>query len=198
MASCNSCQQNVVPNESVEDTLVDTTLTLSMVKNYVSTDRQQMFVKVGGDYRWYETLVEFDNYYDEDSTQNIHTVINIFQVCTEVGESTDVVVYACTHTLDSSAVFPKSGFWIEDWPLNEEQIKLTFDEAFERMMATNMPKPHSRQACLRKPVGPLVCNPQYVFGNLRSQIWVDAVTGEVKNSNPAFPEGFTMPLDEWP
>ena len=53
---------------------------------------------------------------------------------------------------------------------------------------------------LGNPIGPVTINAQYIFGNLESQIWVDAVTGDVKNSNPAFPDslGFKMPLGEWP
>jgi hypothetical protein len=50
---------------------------------------------------------------------------------------------------------------------------------------------------LRKEVAPLDCNPQYIFGNKRAQLYVDAVTGEVKDYNPAY-KGFTMPLGEWP
>ena len=58
----------------------------------------------------------------------------------------------------------------------------------------------SRYVTLRNPIGPVAVNTQWIFGNIHEQIWVDAVTGDTKNSNPAFPEekGFKMPLGEWP
>jgi hypothetical protein len=67
-------------------------------------------------------------------------------------------------------------------------------------MAVNFPKPHSKHVTLRNPIGPVAINTQWIFGNVHEQIWVDAVTGECANSNPAFPEtkGFKMPLGEWP
>jgi hypothetical protein len=68
------------------------------------------------------------------------------------------------------------------------------------MMSVNFPKPHSKHVTLRNPVGPAAVNAQWIFGNIKEQIWIDAVTGEAKKSNPAFPEekGFKMPLGEWP
>ena len=85
-------------------------------------------------------------------------------------------------------------------PLNDEVIKLTYEEAYDRIMQTNSPKPHSKHVTLRNPIGPIAINTQWIFGNIHEQLWVDAVTGDVKNSNPAFPEekGFKMPLGEWP
>lgn len=197
--SCEGTNKNPVIEKKADSTAVSQ-MTLSMVDHVISVDRQDMYTVHGGDYRWFETCVEFDNYFDEESNQNIHSIVNIFQVIVEKDKGADVTVYAYTHLADTMAVYPKMGFWIEDWPMEEEKFNLNWAEAYDRMMQANCPKPHSRQACLRKPIGPRVCNPQYIFGNLHSQVWVDAVTGEVKNSNPAFPEvdGFKMPLGEWP
>jgi len=194
--SCNGCKKNDAKLE-----LTDSVIKLENVSHMISTDRQQMFLQVQNDYRWYETCIEFDKFLDEENDGTVHAVVNIFQAISNVDDhSADVTVYAFTHLADTMSVYPKQGFWVEDMPLNEEAIKLSWKEAFDRMMATNAPKPHSKQACLRKPIGPSDCNSQYVFGNIHSQLWVDAVTGEVKNSNPAFPDslGFKMPLGEWP
>ena len=91
------------------------------------------------------------------------------------------------------------GFWVEDFPMNEENIAVSYQEAYEKLMAVNLPKPHTRQVVLRKQIGPKPCNPQWIFGNLREQLYVDAVTGEVRDYNPSF-EGlnFGTPLGEWP
>ena len=198
--SCNGCK-NTNQDEPVLADSIKPNIELADITHMISTDRQQMYAQVAEDYRWYETCVEFNNFLDEESDTTIHAVVNIFQAITNVDDhSADVTVYAFTHLADTMSVYPKQGFWVEDYPLNDEAIKLTWQDAYNRMMETNAPKPHSKQACLRKPVGPLYCNPQYVFGNIHTQLWVDAVTGEVKNSNPAFPDedGFKMPLGEWP
>ena len=91
-------------------------------------------------------------------------------------------------TKDATTYEDKKGFWVEDYPLIGDSIKLTYKDAFKRVMETNSPKPHTKNCVLRKPVGPVECNPQYVFGNIHVQLWVDAVTGDVNNSNPAFPK----------
>lgn len=198
-ASCTGCKDNSVQDSVAADSVVvDSVITLETIPHMISTDRQQMFLQVQNDYRWYETCVEFDNFLDEENDGTVHGVVNIFQAIVEKGNGADVTVYSFTHLADTMAIYPKQGFWIEDFPLNEEVIKLSWKEAFDKIMATNAPKPHSKQAVLRKPIGPLDCNAQYVFGNIQSQLWVDAVTGDVKNSNPAFPEAFKMPLGEWP
>jgi hypothetical protein len=64
-------------------------------------------------------------------------------------------------------------------------------------MAANAPKPHSRQVVLRKEVGPNSINPQYIFGNFQAQLYVDAVTGDVKTKNPAFPDNMTLQKVQW-
>lgn len=70
--------------------------------------------------------------------------------------------------------------------MNEEVINISYKEAYEKMMEANYPKPHSKHCVLRKEVGPYDCNPQYIFGNIEAQIYVDAVTGAVSDQSPAF------------
>ena len=70
--------------------------------------------------------------------------------------------------------------------------------ALERINQVNAPKPHSRYCVLRKEIAPNDINPQYIFGNSRAQLYVDAVTGTVCTENPAFAGGFGLPLGEWP
>ena len=128
-------------------------------------------------------------------------VVNVFQVIEKYSDTCfDTFVYKYQHFADGTIKEDSvHGFWVEDYPLNEEAIKVTFKEAYEKVMAVNLPKPHTRQVVLRKQVGPVDANPQWIFGNLHSQIYVDAVTGEVSNENPAF-RGLNLgtPLGEWP
>lgn len=187
-ASCNGCKK---APEAV-------TVSELNVEQITNTDKQYMFTNYGKDYRWFESCILLNNYLDEECDGSIAGVSNVFQVVNDVdGKSADVFVVLTAHTADTTTYDKKPGFWVEDFPLNDEQIKLTYAQAFEKINQVNLPKPHSKNCVLRKPIGPKECNAQYVFGNIKSQLWVDAVTGEVKESNPAF-DGFKMPLGEWP
>ena len=173
-----------------------------VVENCVSTDKEYMFLHHKSDYRWFETCILLSDWLDSENFDgSIEGISNVFQVVAEKDSSSyDTFVVLAAHTKDAVTYDVKKGFWVEDYPLIGDSIKLTYKDAFNRVMETNSPKPHTKNCVLRNPVGPVECNPQYVFGNIREQLWVDAVTGDVKNSNPAFPEekGFKMPLGEWP
>lgn len=196
--SCSKCTKNAEQQQIV---MTDSVAKL-VVENTISTDRQAMYLKFGDNYRWFESCVLLPEYLDsENVTSDPVMVSNVFQGIVEKENGFDTWVFKFQHFADgTNAVDSVQGFWIEDNPLNEDTIALKYTEAYEKIMQTNAPKPHSKQVCLRNPVGPLPCNAQYIFGNIREQLWVDAVTGDVKNSNPAFPDedGFKMPLGEWP
>lgn len=161
-----------------------------------------MFMKYGNNYRWYETCIRLPEFLDSDSVTSEPTIIvNIFQSIVQAGEGADVLVWKFQHFPDGTVITDSiEGLWIEDMPMDEDIFKLTYKEAFNRMMESNFPKPHSKNAILRNPLGPSGINSQWVFGNMREQLWVDVVTGEVRTSNPAFPDGesIELPLGEWP
>ena len=203
MASCNGCSQ---PQDqpSVDSTLIDT-ISIKNVINVdraIATDRQAMYMNYKDDYRWFETEILLPEFIDSDSaTSDPEMVVNILQSIIEKGNGADVWVHKFQHFNDGTVVHDSiQGFWIENYALNDEVIKLNYTEAWDRMMAVNFPKPHSKHVTLRNPIGPVAVNTQWIFGNIHEQIWIDAVTGEAKKSNPAFPEekGFKMPLGEWP
>jgi len=159
-----------------------------------------MYVNYKDDYRWYETEILLPEFMDSDNaTSSPEMVVNILQSIVEKGNGADVWVHKFQHFKDGTVAHDSiQGFWIENYALNDEVIKLNYTEAWDRMMATNYPKPHSRHVTLRNPIGPVAINTQWIFGNIHEQIWIDAVTGNATNSNPAFPKGFKMPLGEWP
>lgn len=172
-----------------------------VVENCVSTDKEYMFLHYKSDYRWFETCVLMKDFLDsEDQDGAIAGVSNIFQVVDEFeGGCADVYVILMAHSGDKDSIDIKHGFWVEDFPMNDEAIKITFKQAYDKLMEANCPKPHSRHCVLRKEVGPVNANPQYIFGNVRAQVYVDAVTGDVSTENPAFKGGnLGMPLGEWP
>ena len=165
------------------------------VENTISTDRQYMYLNYGDDYRWYETCVLLKNFLDEDCDGTIEEISSVFQVVTQIDSTSfDTQVIMTNHTLDGSQTDVKEGFWVEDYPINNDSI-ISFKEAFDKLMATNCVKPHSRHCVLRKEVGRYDANPQYIFGNTKAQVYIDAVNGNVNEKNPAFVGG---PLGEWP
>lgn len=178
LCSCNSCKKQ--EKKEVEKAELAWERTASLDKEY-------MFNNYGGDYRWFESCILLKNYLDEENDGTIAGISNVFQVVNEAGKSADVFVVLATHTSDTVAYEVKQGFWVEDMDMSKEVIKLSFEEAYNKMMATNLPKPHSRNCVLRKQVGPKDAHPQYIFGNIQSQIYVDAITGDVTDKNPAFP-----------
>ena len=172
----------------------DGTLT---VENVISTDREYMYLHYKEDYRWYETTVVFADYLDGEAQDgSIKSVTSTFQVMypDEGGTSGDAVVVFITHDLNTIRIEAKEGIFVGDYALNSNPINVTFTEAYEKMMSANYVKPHSRYCVLRQPVGPKVANPQYIFGNNRAQIYVDAVNANVVDKNPSFGK----PLGEWP
>lgn len=159
-----------------------------IVENVVSADKEKMFLDYGSDYRWFETCIVLNDYLDEADSCSINGISNIFQVVTEMESGADVNVIMFTHVGDTTDVQVVHTFWIEDSPMNNDSLAVTFTDAYEKVMEVNLPKPHSKHIVLRKEVGPLEANPQYIFGNQESQIYVDATTGEVRNYNPVFPK----------
>ena len=160
-----------------------------VLENLISTDREDMFNNVSNDYRWFEAYIKMNNYLDEENDGSLSEVLNVFQVVIDYGKSADVKVYKYNHFSDGSLVKDSIiDFVVGDRPLENEKITVTFKQAFDKVMETNLPKPHSRYCVLRKEVGALDCNPQYIFGNTQAQLYVDAVTGEVRDYNPAFPK----------
>ena len=138
--------------------------------------------------KWFESRVEYDNFFDADTTLAVAKVESLFQVAVEDSLGVKTFVYDFIHAPGEEDVNPEciEAFVLDDMPLNDEQIVLTFSEALERLYEANLPKPHSTKVVLRKALGPKVANAQYIFGNTEEQVFVDAVTGDVTDKNPVY------------
>lgn len=173
------------------------------VEHVVATDKQTMYTQFNKDYRYFETQITLKNFMDgENASAEVAEINNVFQVVdfAEDQKSADVHVVMINHVGDKTETTVIHSLWMEDYVLNDEAIKVTFEQAFDKMMKANIVKPHSRKCTLRKEVGPKDANPQYIFGNSRAQVYVDAVTGDVSAINPAFGQAIKLgaPLGEWP
>jgi hypothetical protein len=193
LSSCSSCSSSTPK-------LGEAVAPLS-VEHVIAADREAMYLKAGEDYRWYETGVQLKNFLDEENDGSIEMIVNVFQVVEQYDSTSfDTFVFKFQHFADGTVAEDSvHGFWVEDYPLNEEVIKVTFNEALEKLNEVNYPKPHSRQVVLRKEVGSVDANPQWIFGNMHYCLFVDAVTGAVTDKDPAF-GGLNLgtPLGEWP
>jgi hypothetical protein len=178
VSSCNSCTKG--QTEPVDQTDTTVVVAVPTVEEIISLDKQAMFLNHAENYRWFETGVQLKNFLDEENDGAFDLVVNVFQVVEKYDSTSfDTFVYKYQHVGEDVFEEAVHGFWVEDYPLNEEAIKVTFAEAFQKVQEVNLPKPHTRQVVLRKQIGPKDANPQWIFGNLHSQIYVDAVTGAV-------------------
>lgn len=174
------------------------------VTELVKADKDQMSKQVMGEYKWFETQVVLKDYLDTEACDgSVVEVTNVFEYIipdTTVADSVksfDIRVRLFNHTLETDNMVEVSDLWLGDNPM--EDVKLSFEDAYKAVMAANYPKPHTRKCTLRKEVGPKAANPQYIFGNRTAQLYVDAVDGTVRNTNPVY-EGSKVqrPLGEWP
>ena len=133
----------------------------------------------GEDFKYYETTIVLKDFLDKGSDGSINEIINIFQTL-----KPQVVRF--THA-GKSEIEVIDDFYLENSDMSKDTIKISFKKAFELINQTNMPKPHSRYCVLRKEVGPIDANPQYIFGNEEAQIYVDAMTGNISDKNPVYP-----------
>ena len=154
------------------------------VTECISSDNADMVAKYG-DYTWYETQVLLHNFLDEEYA-GIDEATNVFQIVDSTNGGFDTKVIKYIHTTSGNTIEETPGFWIEDFKL--DSIAITFEHSLDIINQVNCVKPHSRHIVLRNPIGPNKVNGQWVYGNMQSQLWVDAITGIVVDSNPAFPQ----------
>lgn len=179
-----------------------------IVENVVKADRDYMTENYGNTYVWYETQISLNDYLDEECDGSFSEIVDVFQVITTTDSVTfDTKVIKMYHVADSSYIEEIEGFWVEDMNMNDEIISVTYKQAFQLINEVNFPKPHSKNCVLRKEVGPIEANPQYIFGDIESQLYVDALTGDVTDESPSFCdeviendsiEDVNTPLGEWP
>lgn len=174
-ASCTSCNNEVKKMET-------------MVESTIQSDSNYMAANYSPDFIFYESDILLNEYLDDENcTGTVYSVTNVFEFVTTVDSTSyQPTVVLITHTADMFQVKEVQGTWIEDFAINADDVALTYRQAYKQLMKANYPKPHSRNCILRKPIGPYECNAQYVFGDISTPYFVDAVTGNVTNSNPAF------------
>lgn len=181
MATGGSCQSE---NKKQETVSVDTTASIvkvtATVEQQLALDREFVYLNISKEYKWYETTVLFEHFFDaEDTDFALLEVENVFQA----GKT----AVKCRHFDGQDEYSYFYAPWLGDFDLSEEGIQLSFEDAYYRMMEANVVKPHGRYCVLRREVGPKPgVNPHYIFGNTERQVYVDAKNGNVTDKNPAY------------
>lgn len=170
----------------------------SSAENIIALQRQTMFsILGGGDYVWYETKFSFGDTLTVGTLDDVDLleITSVFQIFNPN------LCYTITTSVVKGTLIPAPtpGTWIEDFDLSTAEIALDIEDVLARLKEVNAVIPPATFIVLRKPVGPMPCNAQYVMGNPMQTLWVDAVTGDVTDWCPAFPRAAVdMPLGEWP
>lgn len=194
---CVGCQSEnkEQPNESVnyhdyDGVVQDFSAGVSEIQ---ALHRQTMFnlaqqAKPVKGYQWRNSRVIFNDTLTFDNIDDLHiTDVNdvFFYWDKEKGPQ---VQYVNVNVKRGTQVpWPISDVWIEDKDLSDQPIKLSAEEAILKLKEWNgvLPK-DCNFIILRLPVGPKDCNPQWTFGDIDDVLFIDAVTGEIRDSNPAF------------
>lgn len=155
------------------------------VETYIESDMEYMAENYGEVYVWYETEVIYNDFLDEENDGSIESIKSVFQHEKVVDSGAYVKVVTITHNGDLMDVEAVDGWYAECYNMRGKELPVTFKDAYDAIMAVNLPKPHTRCCVLRDQVGPVASNPQYIYGV--GLLFVDAVNGNVSEVNPVFP-----------
>lgn len=187
-------QEQVVYDSDYDGVLPDFT---KGADHIIALQRQEMFNAVnGGYYVWYETKFTFNDSIKDTTLDEIKLV----EITSTFQTFAPNLSWTITDNVAKGHLFPHPtpGTWIEDFDMSDAEIKLTIEDVIERLKAWDGIMPPAMCFYLRKPVGPVPCNAQYVAGNPMQVIFIDAVTGDITDWNPAFKKDLEKPLGEWP
>lgn len=190
LTGCSSCHSDKAKQETKEvvyhdydGVAQDFTAGVSHIQGL---HRQTMYALNGADYDWRNSKVTLNDEITFETLDDLHIVevTDVFQLF-----APDPVVQFVSSHVQKGTIFPWPihDLWIEDGSLNNKEIKVTAEDALQRLKEWNgiLPKAHSLS--LRYPIGPKACNAQWVVGDVFNPLFIDAVTGEVRDWCPAFP-----------
>ena len=153
-----------------------------------SLESQGHTVAHPGKYEWRNSLVILNDTVTAENIDDLHVVSvrDVFYYWdNQFGPQ---VQYITSHVKYGVQIpWPICDVWIEDSDMGDKPIKLDAVQALMRLKEWNgiLPK-DCNFIILRLPVGPKDCNPQWTFGDVDDVLFIDAVTGEIRDYDPAF------------
>lgn len=193
---CSSCESENKKQESeganyhdYDGVVQDFTAGVSHIQ---AMHRQTAYTLLNGKkYEWRNTRVIFNDTIDLDALDQLH-ITDINDVFYYWDEQGPWVQYVNSNVKGGLQIpWPINDVWIEDEDMSESAIKLSCEDALQRLKeynaTTNGIVPKACFITLRKPVGPLDCSPQWTIGDAYNVLFIDAETGQVRDWCPAFP-----------
>ena len=179
LSACSGCKAGKPPKEDAA------AVGGLVLERTISADREFMFARYDATgYVWLESQIVLQEAVSAETCDGaIASIVNVFQFTDENGDP-QVILSTYEAGKAHSVPVPIPGFWLGDSPINDDPVKITFSKAFERLRQANTILPDSRCCVLRKPVQPgAFQHPQYIFGNSKRWVKVDAVTGDVTDGS---------------
>lgn len=145
-------------------------------------------IALNGKYQWRNSRVLLNDTVTMENIDDLHVVAvnDVFFYWDSV--KGPMVQYINSHVKYGVQIpYPINDVWIEDADMSEQPIKISAEQALMRLKEWNgiLPK-DCNFIILRLPVGPKDCNPQWTFGDVDDVLFIDAVTGEIRDYDPAF------------
>lgn len=142
----------------------------------------------GNEYQWRNSRVILNDTVTMENIDDLHVVaVNDVFFYWDNAKG-PMVQYINSHVKYGVQIpYPICDVWIEDKDMSDKPIKLSAEQALMRLKEYNgiLPK-DCNFIILRLPVGPKDCNPQWTFGDVDDVLFIDAVTGEIRDYDPAF------------
>jgi hypothetical protein len=191
MSSCKGCKGETAQKtmaqvyHDYDGVVQDFTAGVSQIQ---ALHRQTMFSTLGvKDFQWRNSRVIFNDTVTLENIDEVH-VVAVNDVFFYWNEQGPWVQYINSNVVNGVQIpWPINDVWIEDADMSDQPIKLSAEQALARLKEWNgiLPK-GCNFLTLRLPVGPKDCNVQWVFGDEYDVVFVDAVTGEVRDWDPSF------------
>ena len=190
MMSCTSCKHETEPVFNGYD-----------VESVMAADQQVMADLCGDSVYFYECqahyMYNFDTMVDTNQVVWIRNVFQYKDTCYEIfhfadsNEISNLVVYISelikpyhytidTNEVDYTLTLVVEDYWLEDQPMNLNEVKYTLKDAYDILMAAEGIKPNSNFVVMRQPITepPYPIHPYYIFGSMIDCMAIDSYTGE--------------------